>query len=233
MTDRQRNWFILLLVAGLLAASGVVIATYKTVLGLDLKGGVELVYQAEATPQTPRITQDALQRAVDVMNERVNQLGVSEPSIQVSGGKYIDVQLPAVHDVARAEKLVGTTAQLLFYDWEANALLPNGKTVASQLPIQDPGALAVSRGTGLPGAGSMPLYTAVKLASQQPSQPNNPSQSRRGPAYYMFGAPGSAACAAAAKFYNVVNQLGQRCFLAGPDATVQDLVAGLPTGVSA
>ena len=55
MTDRQRNGFILLLVVGLVIASLIVIAgvpgtgvkSKKTVLGLDLKGGVELVYQGQ------------------------------------------------------------------------------------------------------------------------------------------------------------------------------------------
>ena len=51
MTDRQRHGLILLLVAGLIAASFALIATKKTRLGLDLKGGVELVYQAEPTPR--------------------------------------------------------------------------------------------------------------------------------------------------------------------------------------
>ena len=63
MTDRQRNGLILALVAGLIAASIVVITTMKTTLGLDLKGGVELVYQGHPTPQTPVVTQDALTRA--------------------------------------------------------------------------------------------------------------------------------------------------------------------------
>ena len=136
MSDRQRNGFILLLVLGLLIASAVAITTQKTVLGLDLKGGVELVYQGKPTAQTPVVTQDALQRAVDIMRQRVDQLGVSEPQIQTAGGD-ISVGLPDVKDIARAEKIVGTTARLEFYDWEANALTPNGKTVASQLQLQD------------------------------------------------------------------------------------------------
>ena len=52
MTDRRRNVFILTLVAGLLAASLVAIVAQKTRLGLDLKGGVSLVYQAKPTKQT-------------------------------------------------------------------------------------------------------------------------------------------------------------------------------------
>ena len=126
MTDRQRHGFILLLVAGLIAASFVFIATKKTRLGLDLKGGVELVYKAEKTAESP-VNPGALQRAVDVMNNRVNQLGVAQPQITTEGKNLIDVQLPDVKNVAQAEKAVGTTAQLFFYDWEANVLNPSGQ----------------------------------------------------------------------------------------------------------
>ena len=109
------------------------------------------------------------------MRERVDQLGVAEPEIQTSGGNQISVGLPDVKDVARAEKIVGKTARLEFYDWEANALTPNGKTVASQLQAQDSNALQISQGSGRrrpgdPGAGSMTLYDAVKLASKQPAK---------------------------------------------------------------
>ena len=77
MSDRQRHGFVLLLVAGLITASLFVIFSQKTELGLDLKGGIQLVYQGKPTPQTPKVTQDALNRAVDIMRERVDQLGVS------------------------------------------------------------------------------------------------------------------------------------------------------------
>jgi SecD/SecF fusion protein len=86
MTDRQRHGFVLLLVAGLIAASAVVLTQFKTVLGLDLRGGVELVYQAQPTPQSP-VNQTSLSRAVDIMRQRVDQLGVAEPEIQHSGGE--------------------------------------------------------------------------------------------------------------------------------------------------
>ena len=55
MTDRRRNFFILLVVAGLFIGSFVVISQKKTVLGLDLEGGVELVYEASPTPQQPTL----------------------------------------------------------------------------------------------------------------------------------------------------------------------------------
>src|SRR5450755_3675005 len=194
MSDRQRHGFVLLLVAGLIAASLAVIATQKTVLGLDLKGGVQLVYQAKPTPQSA-VNQNSLNRAVDIMRQRVDQLGVSQPEIQTSGGTQITVGLPDVTNVARAEQEVGTTARLYFYDWEANALSPNGKPVAGQLNAQDPNAVTISQGVsggggpGLPGGGGVPLYQAVKLASKQPVVPDNGTQrlSRSGPLYYVFG----------------------------------------------
>ncbi|HUA48403.1 MAG TPA: protein translocase subunit SecD [Solirubrobacteraceae bacterium] len=244
MTDRQRNGFILLLVIGLVLGSLVVIAGIpgvakpkKTVLGLDLKGGVELVYEGLPSAQSG-VTPASLQRAVDIMRNRVDQLGVAEPEIQTSGGNEITVGLPNVSDTSRAEAEVGTTAQLYFYDWEANAITPNGKSVASQLQSQDPTAITISQGSGSsagpgePGAGSMGLYQAVDLASKQPYWASS-SNSRITSEYWMFGAPGSAACATAAHDQGTVPVAGEHCLLSGPDDNLDDLESGLPAGVSA
>jgi SecD/SecF fusion protein len=232
VTDRQRHGFVLLLVAGLIAASVVVMLSMKTVLGLDLQGGIELVYQGEPTPQTPKVTQQALDDAVTIMRNRVDQLGVAEPSIQTSGGNQISVGLPNVKDTNRAKAQVGNTARLEFYDWEANVLTPKGKPAANLLQQQDPAALALSSGTpGSPGAGSMALYDAVKLASKQPSQPGK-DNARQGSEYYLFGAPGSAACATAARDQGKSPVPGAHCLLAGPDTQASDLQNGLPAGVT-
>src|ERR1700757_1117109 len=109
MTDRRRNTLILLLVAGLVAASVAAIAVKKTRLGLDLKGGVELVYQAKPTAQA-KVDSESLNRAIDIMRKRVDQLGVSQPEIQRSGKDEIVVALPSVSNAARAEQEVGKTA---------------------------------------------------------------------------------------------------------------------------
>src|SRR5579884_2961888 len=229
MTDRQRNGFILVLVAGLILASLFVIAgipgavkAKKTQLGLDLRGGVELIYQALPTPQTPVVTQEALSRAVDIMRNRVDQLGVAEPQIQTSGQNQIDVQLPDVKNIAQAERQVGNTARLEFYDWEANALTRNGQTVASQLQASDANALQISQGSASVGpggpsaqAGAMGLYQAVLLASKQPYAPAK-DNARAGSEYYLFGAPGSQACASAAASAGKKPVKGSHCLLAGP-----------------
>ncbi len=231
MSDRRRNGFILLLVAGLLAASAVVIATKQTFLGLDLKGGVELVYQGQPTAQS-KVTPAALNRAVDIMRQRVDQLGVSEPSISTQGSDEIDVQLPNVKDVTRAEDEVGTTARLFFFDWEANALTPNGKTVASQLLAQDATARAISQNAGEPGAAAQSLYDAIKTTELVKNPPVNKFNSQSTAQYYGFGAPGSPACTAAGKYYGYVPLAGSHCYIGGPDSSPALLLQGLPTGVT-
>ena len=239
MSDRKRHAFVLLLVAGLLAGSVVALFTAKTELGLDLRGGVQLIYQAEPSPQTPKITQTALNRAVTIMQSRVNGLGVNQPSIETSGSNQIEVSLPAVHNVGQAENEVGKTSKLYFYDWEANVLTPNGKTAASQLLAQDPTALTLSQGVGgsgpgVPGAGGTSLYQAVKLAAKQPPAAQSKTLSRLGPQPFAFGAPGSAACATVAKANHTTPVQGQYCYLAGGQgiSSVSELGATMPDGIA-
>ncbi len=182
MSDRQRNLFVLLLVAGLLIASAVVISTKSTKLGLDLQGGVELVYQVKARAGQPPPTPDAIQRAIDVMRERVDNLGVAEPEIQQSGRDQINVALPDVSNLQEAIKQVGTVAQLAFYDWEVNVIGPNGKP--------DPTDPAVTGGPGGGNASStaaLPLYDALLRAEKRPAkiEANN---SRDGNLYFAVDA---------------------------------------------
>src|SRR5215210_150436 len=122
MSDRRRSLFILLLVFGLIAASAVVVATKETKLGLDLQGGVQLVYEGKPTPQQPTVDQQALDRALQIMRERVDAFGVAEPELALIGGSQVEVNLPGVEDADRAAEQVGSTAQLYFYDWEGNVL---------------------------------------------------------------------------------------------------------------
>src|SRR5215212_1004880 len=126
MTNRTRNLSILAVVALLLAGAIGVIVTKSTKLGLDLEGGIELVYQGQPTPQVPVVTQQALDDALNTIRKRTDALGVSEPEIQRSGRDQISIGLPAVKNADRAIDQVGSTAQLQFYDWEPNVLGDRG-----------------------------------------------------------------------------------------------------------
>jgi SecD/SecF fusion protein len=161
MIDRRRNLLILLIVAGLFAASIAVIALKPTKLGLDLKGGVQLVYEGKPTAQS-KVTPEALERSIEIMRKRVDQLGVAQPEIQRSGAREITVALPDVSNAQRAEAEVGKTAQLQFYDWEPNVIGPTGK----------PAGPTETTVTGGPAAGSstygVPEYQAVLRAAKRP-----------------------------------------------------------------
>src|SRR5947199_9034832 len=129
MTDRRRNRVVLGIVAGLLALALFEIVpgsplSQPTRLGLDLKGGIELVYEGRPTPKVPKVTPQAIQDAIDTIRKRTDSLGVSEPEIQKAGANQISIGLPAVQNAQRAEQQVGTTAQLQFYDWEATLRTP-------------------------------------------------------------------------------------------------------------
>src|SRR5215207_1146552 len=152
MSDRRRNLFVLLVVLGLIAASAVVVATRETKLGLDLQGGVQLVYQGKATAQQKTINAESIDRALDIMRQRVDAFGVAEPELARVGNDLIEVSLPGVKNAERAARQVGTTAQLYFYDWEANLLGENCKPDPTQ-----------SNGGTSPITG---LYQATKQASK-------------------------------------------------------------------
>ena len=175
MTDRRRNLFILLFVAGLLVLSGLVIATKPTVLGLDLKGGVSLVYQAKPTKQA-QVTTESVDQTIEIMRKRIDTLGVAEPEIQRTGADQIDVSLPNVTNADQAAAQVGKTAQLYFYDWETNVLGPGCKP--------DPTNEAVTGGSSAgSGQGALTQYAAVERAASCP-ETNTGKETTTG-SYYL------------------------------------------------
>jgi SecD/SecF fusion protein len=169
VSNRRRNIFILAFVVLLMVGSGIVIATKKTTLGLDLKGGTELIFQARPTPQNPTIDGSDIDRAIEIIRKRTDAFGVSEPEISRVGSDSIRVGLPDVDNATTASEQVGQTAQLYFYDWEPN-VIPN------------PAKTNVPRSESSFGR----LYDAVTLASQQ--QPNcfENKCTTSGPQYYLF-----------------------------------------------
>src|SRR5262245_44370945 len=169
---RRRSPLVLLLVLGLIAASLLAVTQRETKLGLDLQGGVQLVYEAEPTVQQPTVTPEALQRALDIMRERVDALGVSEPELLQSGENQIEVNLPGADNAERAAQQVGSTAQLFFYDWEANILDETCQTDENE------NANAKQPVTG--------FFQAVRQASRCDPQRDGNNNAADRPRYYAF-----------------------------------------------
>lgn len=85
-------------------------------LGLDLRGGSHLLLELDVDKLDKDIdVKDALDRAIEIIRNRVDQFGVAEPNIVRQGDLWIAVQLPGITDPARAKELIGKTALLEFH----------------------------------------------------------------------------------------------------------------------
>jgi preprotein translocase subunit SecD len=82
-------------------------------LGLDLKGGVYVLLEAKPD-QNQILDKEAMGRLIEVLNRRVNGLGVSESSVQQVGEKRVMVELPGITDTEKAIAMIGKTALMEF-----------------------------------------------------------------------------------------------------------------------
>ena len=129
MATRRSNLILLALtlvgVLGILALALPPSPLYQAPkLGLDLQGGLEIVLRAVPPKDHPDITEEDMDRSVEIMRSRVDKLGVSEPEIRKQGEDQISVQLPGISDPEQAAGLIGKTAQLWLFDLQANILEP-------------------------------------------------------------------------------------------------------------
>jgi SecD/SecF fusion protein len=137
----RRNYFLLmgaisaaLVGAVLLAVPGSPIYQ-KPILGLDLRGGIEVILRA--TPKKgQQLTTQGMQTAQQIIEQRANASGLASPSIAIQGNDEIVIQLAGVHDAAKAAKVIGSTGQLQIFDFEPNLVTPT--TTASQQPAPLP-----------------------------------------------------------------------------------------------
>ena len=165
MKERRRYLLILgailalLVGAALLAVPGSP-AYNKRTLGLDLRGGLEVVLKA-LPPHGQSVTPQNMQTAQNVMVRRVNQIGVSSPNVATQGNDEIVIQLAGIHDPAKAAAIIGSTGQLQFYDFEKDLAAP---TVNQLTPTPYPTA-----------------YSLLKQVQGQVKGASAPS------AYYLFG----------------------------------------------
>lgn len=100
---------------------------FEPKLGLDLQGGIDLTLKADVSEINESDRDEALVSAKEIIERRVNSLGVAEPVVQTSkvGGEYrIIVQLPGVEDIGQAKNLVGQTAKLEFREFKDEDIQP-------------------------------------------------------------------------------------------------------------
>ena len=106
---QRRNLFISVIVVVAIAVgsfAAVFVAKWSPRLGLDLAGGVEVVYTAP-----PHTSQADLNQTVDILNLRVNGLGVSGAQVQTTGTNQISVSIPGVTNAQQVLNEIGQTAR--------------------------------------------------------------------------------------------------------------------------
>ncbi|MDD5429025.1 MAG: protein translocase subunit SecD, partial [Candidatus Omnitrophica bacterium] len=113
---------------------GAVIQKGRINLGLDLQGGMHVVLKVDTSKLPMDARKDAVERAMEVIRNRVDQFGVGEMSIQRQGADNIIVQLPGITDRERALDIIGKTAHLEFKIVSDNA--ENLKKAINNEPVE-------------------------------------------------------------------------------------------------
>ena len=130
-----------LVALAILAGSVYFAVTTPARLGLDLRGGTQIVLETQ-TPPTVKAGQESTDRALEVLRRRVDALGVAEPTLTRSGDRRIIVELPGLQDPREAAEVIGRTAQLTFHP-------VLGVPEPTRLGVGDRVALAVTDALGV------------------------------------------------------------------------------------
>jgi SecD/SecF fusion protein len=228
MGSRRQHVLVLLFVVALVAISGIIIASKETKLGLDLQGGLQLVYEGQPTGTSTEVSGEDIEDSINIIEKRIDNLGVSSPEVARLGTKNITVGLPGVTDANRAAEQVGSTAQLNFYDWEPNLIGPE-HTIGGNPGVSPPSAAVEklekewkeagrnpesTENEGLIASGAFPdAYTAALLAAEQ--KPKSKAECEK--------------CSVAKTRYYLFEKDAPHKLLAGPETTKGDLYES-PTG---
>ncbi len=109
---RQQGWFALILALAIAASS--ILFTFPLELGLDLRGGSQLLLEVQPAGDITKISPKELESVKAVLDLRVNGLGVAESTLQTIGDDQLVLELPGETDPSRAAKTLGETALLEF-----------------------------------------------------------------------------------------------------------------------
>lgn len=142
-------WLIVIII---IVAGAVWIITnpnYPVRLGLDLQGGLQVLMEADV-PEDEEVTPEAMNTARQIVDRRVNAIGVTEPLVQVEGNRRILVELPGIEDSQEALSLIQETALLEFVD-TGDFNLPEGLCIRTSLN-EGPSRCELEAANGQPGS---------------------------------------------------------------------------------
>ncbi len=115
--EKFKDWIWLIVIIGLAVLAVWIIQNpnYPIRQGLDLQGGLQVLLEADLPPEE-EITSEQMDTARQIIDQRVNALGVAEPLVQLEGDRRILVELPGIDNPEEAFQLIQETALLEFVD---------------------------------------------------------------------------------------------------------------------
>lgn len=171
--DKYYKWKVLLITALMGFSIWQIYPPQEKIhLGLDLQGGMQILLRVELEKVPAEARQDATERAVEIIRNRIDEFGVREPVITKQAKDLIVVQLPGITDRQRAKEIVGKTAHLEFkLVSEDPELLKQAEAASAPVPAPPPPAEAKQEtGTQPPPAETKaePPKGAVQMPPQMP-----------------------------------------------------------------
>lgn len=132
--------------------------------GLDINGGVFVVMQADTKGMSPSKTKTVMEQTREVINKRVNAMGISEATVSIEGTNRLRIEMPGVKDADTAIKRIGKTAKLKFTLADGTEVLSGSdvKNAAAAVDSQNGGYKITMRFTG---AGQSKFAQATERAA--------------------------------------------------------------------
>ena len=158
--------FVVIIVAGwvltIWGAGPVAPLKDRMKLGLDVKGGVYVVMEAQTDLKGEEL-RTLMEQTQAVVEERVNQMGLAEPVVTIEGEKRIRVELPGAEDAQEAIEQIGRTAQLQFALADGTIVLDGGN-VKNAEAVMDNDSAGYAVALDFDSEGSDLFYEATKTA---------------------------------------------------------------------
>ncbi len=150
MNRRDLVWLLFIIIIVAIALWVVQNPNFPIMRGLDLQGGLQVLLEADVPPEED-ITPDQMDTARQIIDRRVNALGVTEPLVQTEGDRRILVELPGIDNPEEAIALIQETALLEFVD-TGSTPLPEGMCIRT---THDPGPSRCEFTPGVPSTASI------------------------------------------------------------------------------
>ncbi|HOP94767.1 MAG TPA: protein translocase subunit SecD [Dictyoglomaceae bacterium] len=142
-----------------------ILLTFPFRFGLDIRGGIRVTLQCQKA-EGVEITDDAVRRTMEIIRNRVDQLGVTEPAIYKEGADRIVVELPGIEDPEKALEVIGQTALLEFKDESGKTILTGSALKNAKVEFDELGQPMVRVEMNPEGAKTFADFTSKNVGKQ-------------------------------------------------------------------